>query len=150
MHIKECITKTVEQNTKFVRQSGGRGQYGHVVITVEPNEPGKGYEFVNKIVGGVIPREYIPAVSSGIEQAMKTGVVAGYPVEDVKVTLTFGSYHDVDSNEMAFKIAGSMAFKDAAKKAGATIMEPIMAIEVVMPEDYLGSVMGDMTSRRGR
>ena len=147
---KECITKTVEQNTKFVRQSGGRGQYGHVVITVEPNEPGKGYEFVNKIVGGVIPREYIPAVSSGIDQAMKTGVVAGYPVEDVKVTLTFGSYHDVDSNEMAFKIAGSMAFKDAAKKAGATIMEPIMAIEVVMPEDYLGSVMGDMTSRRGQ
>ena len=147
---KECITKSVEQNTKFVRQSGGRGQYGHVVITVEPNEAGKGYEFVNKIVGGVIPKEYIPAVSAGISQAMKTGVVAGYPVEDVKVTLTFGSYHDVDSNEMAFKIAGSMAFKEAAKKAGATIMEPIMAIEVVMPEDYLGSVMGDMTSRRGQ
>tara|TARA_A100000164_G_C21920757_1_gene780541 strand:+ start:447 stop:2537 length:2091 start_codon:yes stop_codon:yes gene_type:complete len=147
---KECITKTVEQNTKFAKQSGGRGQYAHVVITVEPNNPGEGFEFVNKITGGAIPREYIPAVSNGIEQAMKTGVVAGYPVEDVKITLTFGSYHDVDSNEMAFKIAGSMAFKEAAKKAGATIMEPIMAIEVVMPEDYLGSVMGDMTSRRGQ
>jgi len=147
---KECITKTVEQNTKFVKQSGGRGQYAHVVITIEPNESGKGYEFVNKISGGAIPREYIPAVGAGIGQAMKTGVVAGYPVEDVKVTLTFGSYHDVDSNEMAFKIAGSMAFKEAAKKAGATIMEPIMAIEVVMPEDYLGAVMGDMTSRRGQ
>jgi len=147
---KECITKTVEQNTKFVRQSGGRGQYGHVVITVEPNESGKGYEFVNKIVGGAIPKEYITPVSAGIQQAMKTGVIAGYPVEDVKVTLTFGSYHDVDSNEMAFKIAGSMAFRDAAKKAGATIMEPVMAIEVVMPDDYLGAVMGDMTSRRGQ
>jgi elongation factor G len=147
---KECITKTVEQNTKFAKQSGGRGQYAHVVITVEPNEAGKGYEFINKISGGAIPKEYIPAVGAGIGQAMKTGVVAGYPVEDVKVTLTFGSYHDVDSNEMAFKIAGSMAFKEAAKKAGATIMEPIMGVEVVMPEDYLGSVMGDMTSRRGQ
>ena len=147
---KECITKTVEQNTKFAKQSGGRGQYAHVVITVEPNDPGEGFEFINKITGGAIPKEYIPAVSNGIGQAMKTGVVAGYPVEDVKVTLTFGSYHDVDSNEMAFKIAGSMAFKEAAKKAGATIMEPIMGIEVVMPEDYLGSVMGDMTSRRGQ
>jgi len=147
---KECITKTVEQDTKFVRQSGGRGQYGHVVITVEPNDPGKGYEFINKIVGGAIPKEYIPAVGNGIGEALKTGVVAGYPVEDVKVTLTYGSYHDVDSSEMAFKIAGSMAFKEAAKKAGATLMEPIMAIEVVMPEDYLGSVMGDMTSRRGQ
>ncbi len=146
---KESITKAVEQNTKFVRQSGGRGQYGHVVITVEPNEAGKGYEFVNKIVGGVIPREYIPSVGVGIGEAMKNGILAGYPIEDVLVTLTFGSYHDVDSSEMAFKIAGSMAFKEAAKKAGPTILEPIMSLEVVMPEDYLGSVMGDVTSRRG-
>ena len=146
---KESITKSVEQDTKFVRQSGGRGQYGHVVITVEPNEVGKGYEFVNKIVGGVIPKEYIPSVGVGIGEAMKNGILAGYPIEDVLVTLTFGSYHDVDSSEMAFKIAGSMAFKEAAKKASPTILEPIMALEVVMPEDYLGSVMGDVTSRRG-
>ena len=146
---KESITTSVEQDTKFVRQSGGRGQYGHVVITVEPNDAGKGYEFINKIVGGVIPKEYIPAVNQGIEGAMKNGVLAGYPIEDVKVTLTFGSYHDVDSNEMAFKIAGSMAFKDAAKKANPTILEPMMGLEVVVPEDYLGSVMGDITSRRG-
>jgi elongation factor G len=146
---KETITKKVEQNTKFVRQSGGRGQYGHVVITVEPNEAGKGYEFINKIVGGVIPKEYIPSVGVGIGEAMKNGILAGYPIEDVLVTLTFGSYHDVDSNEMAFKIAGSMAFKEAAKKASPTILEPIMALEVVMPDDYLGSVMGDVTSRRG-
>jgi len=146
---KESITSIVEQDTKFVRQSGGRGQYGHVVITVEPNDPGKGYEFINKIVGGVIPKEYIPAVNQGIEGAMKNGILAGYPIEDVKVTLTFGSYHDVDSNEMAFKIAGSMAFKEAAKKANPTILEPMMGLEVVVPEDYLGSVMGDVTSRRG-
>ena len=146
---KESITSTVEQDTKFVRQSGGRGQYGHVVITVEPNESGKGYEFINKIVGGVIPKEYIPAVNQGIEGAMKNGILAGYPIEDVKVTLTYGSYHDVDSNEMAFKIAGSMAFKDAAKKANPTILEPMMGLEVVVPDDYLGSVMGDITSRRG-
>jgi len=146
---KENITQKVEQNTKFVRQSGGRGQYGHVVITVEPNEPGKGYEFINKIVGGVIPKEYIPSVGVGIGEAMKNGILAGYPIEDVLVTLTFGSYHDVDSNEMAFKIAGSMAFKEAAKKASPTILEPVMALEVVMPDDYLGSVMGDVTSRRG-
>jgi len=146
---KENITEKVEQNTKFVRQSGGRGQYGHVVITVEPNESGKGYEFINKIVGGVIPKEYIPSVGVGIGEAMKNGILAGYPIEDVLVTLTFGSYHDVDSNEMAFKIAGSMAFKEAAKKASPTILEPIMALEVVMPDDYLGSVMGDVTSRRG-
>ena len=146
---KESITKAVEQDTKFVRQSGGRGQYGHVVITLEPNEAGKGYEFENKIVGGVIPKEYIPSVSAGISDAMKNGILAGYPIEDVKVTLTFGSYHDVDSNEMAFKIAGSMAFKEAAKKASPTILEPVMALEVVMPDDYLGSVMGNVTSRRG-
>ena len=145
---KESITKAVEQDTKFVRQSGGRGQYGHVVITLEPNDAGKGYEFENKIVGGVIPKEYIPSVSAGISDAMKNGILAGYPIEDVKVTLTFGSYHDVDSNEMAFKIAGSMAFKEAAKKASPTILEPIMALEVVMPDDYLGSVMGNVTSRR--
>ncbi len=146
---KESITKAVEQDTKFVRQSGGRGQYGHVVITLEPNEAGKGYEFENKIVGGVIPKEYIPSVSAGISDAMKNGILAGYPIEDVKVTLTFGSYHDVDSSEMAFKIAGSMAFKEAAKKASPTILEPVMALEVVMPDDYLGSVMGNVTSRRG-
>ena len=146
---KESITKSVEQDTKFVRQSGGRGQYGHVVITVEPNEVGKGYEFVNKIVGGAIPKEYIPSVGVGIGDAMKNGILAGYPIEDVLVTLTYGSYHDVDSSEMAFKIAGSMAFKEAAKKAGPTILEPVMSLEVVMPEEYLGSVMGDVTSRRG-
>lgn len=146
---KESIQKSVEQDTKFARQSGGRGQYGHVVITVEPNEAGKGFEFVNKIVGGVIPKEYIPAVQKGVEGAMENGVLAGYPIEDVKVTLTFGSYHDVDSSEIAFKIAGSMAFKDAAKKANPILLEPTMSLEVVMPEDYLGSVMGDVTSRRG-
>ncbi|MDP6772353.1 MAG: elongation factor G, partial [Anaerolineales bacterium] len=136
-------------DTKFVRQSGGRGQYGHVVITLEPNEAGKGYEFENKIVGGAIPKEYIPSVSAGISDAMKNGILAGYPIEDIKVTLTYGSYHDVDSSEMAFKIAGSMAFKEAAKKASPTILEPVMALEVVMPDDYLGSVMGNVTSRRG-
>ena len=146
---KESIRNTVEQDTKFARQSGGRGQYGHVVITVEPNEAGKGFEFVNKIVGGVIPKEYIPAVQKGIEGAMDNGVLAGYPIEDVKVTLIFGSYHDVDSSEIAFKIAGSMAFKEAAKKANPVLLEPTMSLEVVMPEDYLGSVMGDINSRRG-
>ena len=147
---KESITQQVEQETKFVRQTGGRGQYAHVVLTVEPNEMGKGFEFVDKIVGGAIPKEYIPAVKNGISEAMKTGILAGYTMEDVKVTLTFGSFHDVDSSEMAFKIAGSMAFKEAAKKASPVIMEPIMGLEVVVPEDYLGSVMGDVTSRRGQ
>ena len=146
---KECITKKVEQECKFAKQSGGRGQYGHVVIEVEPNEAGKGFEFINKIVGGAIPKEYIPAVEAGVVGAMKTGVLAGYPLEDICVTLLDGTYHDVDSSEIAFKIAGGMAFRDAAKKAAPSLLEPLMALEVVMPEDYLGSVMGDVTSRRG-
>ena len=146
---KECITKQVEQEAKFVRQSGGRGQYGHVVVIVEPNESGKGFEFDNKIVGGAIPKEYIPAVEAGIKESMNNGIVCGYPIEDIKVQLIDGSYHDVDSSEIAFKVAGSMAFKDAAKKASPTLLEPLMALEVVVPEDYLGSVMGDITSRRG-
>jgi len=147
---KESITETVEnQNTKFAKQSGGRGQYGHVVITIAPNEPGKGYEFINKIKGGAIPKEYISPVNDGIQGAMKNGVLCGYPIEDLVVTLTFGSYHDVDSNEMAFKIAGSMALKEAVKKASPVLLEPTMALEVVVPDDYLGAVMGDITSRRG-
>jgi len=147
---KETIRKKVTQEHKFVRQSGGKGQFGHVWIILEPNEKGKGFIFENKIVGGVIPREYIPAVEKGIEEAMKNGVLAGYPVEDVKATLFDGSYHDVDSSEMAFKIAGSMAFKEAARKASPVLLEPIMDVEVVTPDDYMGSVMGDLSSRRGR
>jgi elongation factor G len=135
---------------KFVRQSGGRGQYGHVVINVEPNDPGKGYHFENKIVGGVIPREYIPSVDAGMKEAIKNGVIAGYPIEDIRVELVFGSYHDVDSSEMAFKIAGSMAIKDACKKASPKLMEPIMRVEVIVPDEYLGDVMGDLSSRRGK
>ena len=146
---KECITKKVEQEGRFVKQSGGRGQYGHVVIIIEPNESGKGFEFDNKIVGGKIPKEYIPAVEAGVKDAMGNGVVCGYPLEDIKVTLIDGSFHDVDSSEIAFKIAGSMALRDAAKKASPTLLEPLMALEVVVPENYLGSVMGDITSRRG-
>jgi elongation factor G len=147
---RETIRGTVEkQDGKFVRQSGGRGQYGHVVIKLEPNESGKGFEFVNGIVGGVIPREYIPAVQKGIEEQLNNGVLAGYPVVDVKVTLFDGSYHEVDSNEMAFKIAGSMAFKEAAAKAKPVLLEPVMAVEVVTPEDYVGTVNGDLNRRRG-
>ena len=146
---KEGITKSVEQDTKYAKQSGGRGQYGHVVITVEPNELGKGFEFENKIVGGVIPKEYIPSVKKGIEEATQNGILAGFPIEDVKITLTYGSYHDVDSNEMSFKIAGSMAFKEAVKKASPILLEPIMSLEVTTPDEYLGSVNGDITSRRG-
>ncbi len=146
---KEGITKKVEVEGKFVRQSGGRGQYGHVWIEVEPNERGKGFEFMNAIVGGVIPREYIRPVEEGIKEAMKSGVIAGYPLEDIKVRLFDGSYHDVDSSEMAFKIAGSIALQAAVKKAGAIILEPVMHVEVVVPEDYLGAVMGDLNSRRG-
>jgi elongation factor G len=146
---KEGITKSVEQDTKYVKQSGGRGQYGHVVITVEPNELGKGFEFENKIVGGAIPKEYIPSVKKGIEEATQNGILAGFPIEDIKITLTYGSYHDVDSNEMAFKIAGSMAFKQAVKKANPILLEPIMSLEVTTPDEYLGSVNGDITSRRG-
>jgi elongation factor G len=147
---KETIRKKVTQEHKFVRQSGGKGQFGHVWIELEPNEKGKGFVFVNKIVGGVIPKEYIPAVEKGIEESLKNGVLAGYPVEDVKVTLIDGSYHDVDSSEMAFKIAGSMAFKEAARKASPVLLEPIMDVEVVTPDDYMGSVNGDLSSRRGR
>jgi elongation factor G len=146
---RETIRKTVEQEGKFVRQSGGRGQYGHVWLRIEPQEPGAGYEFVNGIVGGTVPKEYVPAVDKGIVEQMKNGVVAGYPVVDVKVTIFDGSYHDVDSNEMAFKVAGSMAFKDGALKASPVILEPIMAVEVETPEDYMGDVMGDLNRRRG-
>ena len=148
---RESITKAVEDvETKFIRQSGGKGQYGHVVINVEPNEPGKGYHFENKIVGGVIPKEYIPSVDKGMQEALKNGVVAGYPIEDIRIELIFGSYHDVDSSEMAFKIAGSMAIQDACKKASPKLMEPIMEVEVVTPDEYLGDVMGDISSRRGK
>ena len=146
---KETITKTVEVDHKYARQSGGRGQYGHVVITVEPQEAGKGYEFVNEIVGGVIPKEYIPAVDQGIQGAMLSGVLAGYNVVDVRVRLTYGSYHEVDSSEMAFKIAGSMAFKEACRKADAVLKEPVMKVVVIVPEEYMGDVMGDLNSRRG-
>jgi len=146
----EAITKRIENvETKFVRQSGGRGQYGHVVINIEPNESGKGYHFENKIVGGSIPREYIPSVSKGMEEAIKNGVIAGYPIEDVRVELIDGSYHDVDSSEMAFKIAGSMAIQEACRKARPVLMEPIMKVEVIVPDEYLGDVMGDINSRRG-
>ncbi len=147
---KEGITKKVETEGKFVRQSGGRGQYGHVWIEIEPNERGKGFEFTNAIVGGVIPKEYIKPVEEGIKEAMKSGVIAGYPLEDIKAKLFDGSYHDVDSSEMAFKIAGSIALQAAVKKAGPIILEPVMHVEVVVPEDYLGSVMGDLNSRRGQ
>ncbi|HQY19762.1 MAG TPA: elongation factor G [Ignavibacteria bacterium] len=147
---KETIRKKVTQEGKFVRQSGGRGQFGHVWIEIEPNEKGKGFIFENAIVGGSIPKEYINPVAEGIEEAMKNGVLAGYPVEDIKVKLYDGSYHDVDSSEMAFKIAGSMAFKEGAKKASPVILEPIMEVEVVTPEEYMGDVMGDLSSRRGR
>ncbi|KAI4453052.1 translation elongation factor g-related [Holotrichia oblita] len=146
---KETITGNVEQDTKYARQSGGKGQYGHVKIRVEPNESGKGYEFVNSIVGGAIPKEYIPAVDAGIQGAMQAGVLAGYLVVDVKVTLYDGSYHEVDSSEMAFKIAGSIAFKEACKKAKPVILEPIMKVSVTVPEDYMGDVIGDLSSRRG-
>ncbi|RMF62691.1 MAG: elongation factor G, partial [Calditrichaeota bacterium] len=144
------LTKKAQAEGKFIRQSGGRGQYGHCVIEIEPNEPGKGFEFVNKIVGGVIPREYINPVAEGIREAMLNGVIAGYPVIDVKVTLLDGSYHEVDSSEMAFKVAGSMAFKNAVVKADPVLLEPIMDVEVVVPEEYMGDVMGDLNSRRGR
>jgi len=146
---KETIRKEVEQDTKYARQSGGKGQYGHVKIRVEPNEPGKGYEFINAVVGGAIPKEYIPAVDAGIQGAMEAGVMAGYPVVDVKVTLFDGSYHEVDSSEMAFKIAGSMAFKEACRKANPAILEPIMKVSVTVPDEYMGTVIGDITARRG-
>ena len=147
---KETIRKAVDQDTKYARQSGGKGRYGHVKIHVEPNESGKGYEFINNIVGGAIPKEYIPAVDAGIQGAMQAGVLAGYPVEDVKVTLYDGSFHEVDSSEMAFKIAGSMAFKEACRKANPVLLEPIMKVDVIVPEDYMGDVIGDLNSRRGQ
>ncbi|MCG7985222.1 MAG: elongation factor G [Candidatus Thiodiazotropha lotti] len=146
---RETIRKSIEQEGKFVRQSGGRGQFGHVYLKIEPQEAGAGYEFVNQIVGGVVPREYIPAVDKGIQEAMGNGVIAGYPVVDVKVTLYDGSYHDVDSSEMAFKIAGSMCFKEGAARAKPVLLEPVMKVEVTTPEEYMGDVMGDLNSRRG-
>ena len=147
---KETIRKAVDQDTKYARQSGGKGQYGHVKIHVEPNESGKGYEFVNAVVGGAIPKEYIPAIDAGIQGAMLSGTVAGYPVVDVKVTLFDGSYHEVDSSEMAFKIAGSMAFKEAMRKANPTLLEPIMKVCVIVPDEYMGDVIGDLNARRGQ
>ena len=147
---KETIRKAVDQDTKYARQSGGKGQYGHVKIHVEPNESGKGYEFVNAVVGGAIPKEYIPAIDAGIQGAMLSGTVAGYPVVDVKVTLFDGSYHEVDSSEMAFKIAGSMAFKEAMRKADPTLLEPIMKVCVIVPDEYMGDVIGDLNARRGQ
>jgi elongation factor G len=147
---RETIRKTIEDaEGKFVRQSGGKGQYGHVVLKIEPNEPGKGIMFVDAIKGGVVPREYIPAVEKGIHEAVTQGVLAGYPVVDVKVTLHFGSYHDVDSNELAFKMAAIFGFKEGCRKASPVILEPMMAVEVETPEDYAGNVMGDLSSRRG-
>jgi elongation factor G len=147
---RETITQSVTSEGKFVKQSGGRGKFGHVWLEISPNEPGKGFEFINGIVGGVVPKEYIPAVSSGVQEAMRNGVIAGYPVVDVKVKLIDGSYHEVDSDEISFKVAGSIGFKEGAKKANPVLLEPIMGVEVITPEDYLGDVMGDLNSRRGR
>jgi elongation factor G len=147
---KETITREVEVEGKFVRQSGGRGQYGHVVAQIGPNEAGKGFEFENGIVGGVIPKEYIPSVRAGMEGAMNSGVLAGFPVKDIKARLIDGSYHDVDSSEMAFKIAGSMALQEGCKKGGAIILEPVMKLEVIVPEEYLGDVIGNLNARRGK
>ena len=147
---RECIRRAASSNTKYARQSGGKGQYGHCIIDIEPNEAGKGYEFINAVVGGDVPKEFIPAIDQGIQGAMKAGILAGYPVEDVKVTLKGGSYHEVDSSEMAFKIAGSMAFKDAMAKADPAIMEPIMKVAVIVPDEYMGDVIGDLNSRRGQ
>jgi elongation factor G len=146
---RETIRESVEQEGKFVRQSGGRGQYGHVYLKIEPAEQGEGYEFINKIVGGNVPKEYIPAVDKGIQEALTSGVLAGYPVVDVRVTLYDGSYHDVDSSEMAFKIAGSIGFKEGARKAKPVLLEPIMSVEIVTPDDYMGDVNGDLNRRRG-
>jgi elongation factor G len=147
---RETIKKTVEQEYKYAKQSGGRGQYGHVYLRLEPLEPGSGFEFVNDIKGGVVPKEYIPAVEKGCNEALQSGVLAGYPVEDVKVTLFDGSYHEVDSSEMAFKLAASMGFKEGARKAGAVILEPMMKVEVETPEEYMGDVIGDLNRRRGQ
>ena len=146
---REAIRKTVEHEAKFARQSGGRGQYGHVYLRIEPLEQGSGYEFVDDITGGAIPKEFIPAVDKGVQEQMRSGVLAGYPIEDIRVTLYDGSFHDVDSNEMAFKIAGSMCFRQGALEADPTILEPMMRVEVVTPEEYMGDVMGDLNRRRG-
>jgi elongation factor G len=146
---RETIRKTVEQEGKYAKQSGGKGQFGHVWLRIEPQEAGKGYEFVNAIVGGVIPKEFIPGVDKGLKDAIKNGVMAGYPVVDIKITLFDGSYHDVDSSEIAFRVASSMAFKDGCQKANPVILEPIMGVEVETPEDYMGDVMGDLNRRRG-
>jgi elongation factor G len=146
---RETIRRLVEQEGKFIRQSGGRGQYGHVFLRIEPREPGSGYEFENAIVGGVVPREYVSAVDKGVQEQMQNGVLAGFPVVDCKVTLYDGSYHDVDSSEIAFKIAGSMGFREGAQKADPVLLEPIMKVEVVTPDDYMGDVMGDLNRRRG-
>ena len=146
---KETVRKNADVDMKYARQSGGKGQYGHVKIRLSPNESGKGYEFINSIVGGAIPKEYIPAVDAGIQGAMESGILAGYPVVDCKVELYDGSYHEVDSSEMAFKIAGSMAFKEACRKAQPVILEPIMKVSVIVPEEYMGDVIGDISSRRG-
>jgi len=147
---RETIRQSVQQEYKYAKQSGGRGQFGHVYLRLEPKDPGTGYEFVNEIKGGVVPREYIPAVDKGCQEAMQGGVLAGYPMEDVKVTLYDGSYHDVDSSEMAFKLAASMGFKEGARKAGAVILEPMMKVEVETPEDFMGEVIGDLNRRRGQ
>jgi elongation factor G len=147
---RETITKTVQSEGKFVKQSGGRGKYGHVWLEISPNEAGKGFEFENAIVGGVVPKEYIPAVQKGVKEAMQNGVIAGYPVVDVKVKLYDGSYHEVDSDEISFKVAGAMAFREGAKKADPILLEPIMSLEIITPEEYLGDVMGDLNSRRGK
>ena len=147
---KETIRKPATVDTRYVRQSGGKGQYGHVKMTIEPNESGKGYVFENTTVGGSIPKEYIPAIDQGVQGAMQSGVLAGYPVVDVKVNVFDGSYHEVDSSEMAFKIAGSMAFKEAMRKADPVLMEPIMKVSVIVPEEYMGDVIGDLNSRRGQ
>jgi elongation factor G len=147
---KETIRKAVKCEGKFVRQSGGRGQYGHCVLEIEPREKGLGYEFVNKIVGGAIPKEYIGPIDAGIQEAMKTGVLGGYPCVDIKITLVDGSYHEVDSSEMAFKIAGSMGFKEGCRKADPVLLEPIMKVNVIVAEEYMGDVMGSLNSRRGR
>jgi elongation factor G len=146
---KETITRPSKAEGRFVRQTGGRGQFGDVWLEIEPLEPGSGFEFVNKIVGGVVPREYIPAVEAGVKEALDRGIVAGYPVLDIRATIYDGSYHEVDSSEMAFKIAGSMAFQNAAEKAGPAILEPIMKVEVTTPEEYMGDIIGDLTARRG-
>jgi elongation factor G len=146
---RETIRRKAEAESKYIKQTGGRGQYGHVVMTVEPSEPGKGLEFINKTVGGSIPKEYIPAIEKGVKERMETGVVAGFPLRDVKVTVIDGSYHDVDSNEMAFKIAASMGFADACKKADPVLLEPIMKVEVLVPQDFMGDVIGNLNGRRG-